>query len=143
MRVVSTLLFGPLKSFMYLSVAAIISILLSPFSLDLPISLQVAQSLIGAACVPVAFKLLSLAIGQEIVFLRKVTLQSWRVLLIAIVASSVINALLQSTLVELSSLQTVSMSLVFSYLIGDILGAITVIFTTYLLFERLTQSSPL
>ena len=136
-RVVSTLIFGPTLAFLYLVIAGIAALTLSPFSTAIPLSWQVIQLIIGAACAPVAFLTLSFLVGKDQVYIVNVSRRSWRYLFLAILTASVLNAIGQALVVEYVTNHTSSLKLMLSYLFGDITGAMVCVYLTYLLIKRL------
>ena len=138
-RILATLIFGPGAAFIYLLFSSMLVTLIPNFGSDLALSFQVAQNTVGAASAPIAFKILSFTLGDNEVYFKKISLRSWRILLLAIVLASVINSIGQTLVVDISAIDHIDMSLLLSYLTGDFFGAVTIIFICRLALNRLNS----
>ena len=135
-RVLAAIIFRPSLAFMYLFIAAIVaSFTVWPNSIDAPF-IRLLQFLVGAGCAPLALIIISSAIGQEKAYIRIVDRRSWRVLGLSILLSALFNALGQSLVVAISGQALGDISLVLTFIAGDILGATVLIGLVYIAMKR-------
>ena len=137
-RVLTTLIFRSTAGFFYLLCASVINeIIFVGFNLEQGIIMQVVRLTIGAASAPLAFFIVSFAIGKDLTYLAKPNSRSWRVLSLLTLASAAINGFGQAVVAELGGNELPSLKLQAAFVFGDTFGAFSVLLGAYL-FVRVT-----
>ena len=136
-RVLTTLIFGARLAFVYLIVAGISGSVMFGWPTDLTSPKGIGHLIVGACCAPLAFTMLKFAFGGDIIYLQKVNYRSWRIILVAIILSALINAIGHSLVVSLSGEVPANIMLTLTFILGDVLGAIAVLIATHILLNRL------
>ena len=83
-----------------------------------------------------ALLVISSAIGQEKAYIKIVDRRSWRVLGLTVLLSALFNAIGQSIVVAISGQALAEISLVLTFIAGDILGATVLIGLVYIVMKR-------
>ena len=135
-RVLAALVFGPTLSFLYLLPLHIISVIIAPYSTDLLIYDKFFQAFVASGCAPLALYIVTFLLGEELATLKTVNTRSWRIILLIIVISAVINGVGQAAIVERSLDYSSSINLAVSYFTGDVFGSIVTIYLAYLVLRR-------
>ena len=135
-RVLATLVFGPTLSFSYLLPLHIISVIIAPYSTDLLIYDKFFQAFVASGCAPLALYIVTFLLGEDLATLKTVNTRSWRIILLIIVISAVINGVGQAAIVERSLDYGSSINLAVSYFTGDVFGSIITIYLAYLVLRR-------
>ena len=139
-RVLAAIIFKPSLAFTYLFIAAVVaSVTVWPTMYD-ELHLRLLQFLVGAGCAPLALMIISSAIGQEKAYIRIVDRRSWRVLGLTILLSAFLNSLGQSLVVAISGQALAEISLVLTFIFGDIFGAIVLIGLVYIVMKSFDNS---
>ena len=135
-RVLAAVIFKPSLAFTYLFIAAVIASVTVWPTMYAELHLRLLQFLVGAGCAPLALMIISSAIGQEKAYIRIVDRRSWRVLGLAVLLSAFLNSLGQSLVVAISGQALAEISLVLTFIAGDILGATVLIGLVYIAMKR-------
>ena len=135
-RVLAVFLYGPGAAFFYLLIAALVSLLLSDNHVDKSVLTIIMQTLTGALCAPVAYQLLKFSFGSDHISLGSVNARTWRGILMVIIVSSLLNGLFQTLSIGLGDTGIADVVLALKYTVGDIFGAIFVLFVANYLLRK-------
>lgn len=135
-RVLTVFLYGPVPASFYLLIASLVSLLLSDNQVDKSAVTIIMQILTGALCAPLAYQLLKFSFGIAHISLGAVGPRTWRGILIVIIVSSLLNGLFQALSIGLGDTGVADVVLSLKYTVGDILGAISVLFIANFLLRR-------
>ena len=135
-RVLAVFLYGPGPASVYLLIAALVSLLLSDNHVDKSVLTIIMQTLTGALCAPVAYQLLKFSFGSDHISLGSVNARTWRGILMVIIVSSLLNGLFQTLSIGLGDTDFVDVLLSLKYTVGDIFGAIFVLFVANYLLRK-------
>ena len=135
-RVHAVFLYSPGPASLYLLIASLVSLTFSDSSMDQSAVTVALQALTGAFCAPVAYQLLKFSFGSDHISLGSVNARTWRGILMVIIVSSLLNGLFQTISIGLGDTGVAVMLLSFKYTVGDILGAIFVLFVANYLLRK-------
>ena len=135
-RVLAVFLYGPSPSSLYLLIASLVSIAFSDSSMDKSAVTVALQTLTGAFCAPVAYLLLKYSFGSEHITLGAVNQRTWRGIFMVIILSSLLNGLFQTLSIGIVDTRVADIMLPLIYTVGDILGAIFVLFVANFLLSK-------
>ena len=135
-RVLAVFLYGPGPASFYLLIATLVSVLLSDNELDKSVLTILMQTLTGAFCAPMAYQLLKFSFGSDHISLGSVSSRTWRGIFIVIIVSSLLNGLFQTLSIGLGNTGVTDVVLSLKYTLGDILGAIFVLFVANFLLRQ-------
>lgn len=135
-RVLAVFLYGPGPASMYLLISALVSLSLNDNPMDKSVLTITSQTLTGAFCAPVAYQLLKFSFGSDHISLGSVNARTWRGILMVIIVSSLINGLFQTLSISLGDTGIADVLLSLQYTVGDILGAIFVLFAANYLLRQ-------
>ena len=121
---------------MYLLIAALVSLSLSDNPMDKSVLTMTLQTVTGAFCAPVAHQLLKFSFGSDHISLGSVNARTWRGILMVIIVSSLLNGLFQTLSIGLGDTGFVDVLLSLKYTVGDIFGAIFVLFAANYLLRQ-------
>ena len=135
-RVLAVFLYGPGRASLYLLIASIVSLLLSDNQMDKSFLTMIMQTLTGALCAPLAYQLLKFSFGSNHISLGSVSPKTWRGILTVIIVSSLLNGLFQTLSIGFGNTGIADVVLSLKYTVGDIVGAIFVLFVANFLLRR-------
>ena len=133
-RVLSAILYGAKNSFVYIFLASCTVFLLDglPERTELTIFLQI---LANASCAPLALVVLRFGFGDDHISLRNVNPKTWRSFVVLVVFSSLINGVMQQSSFYFGGTEINDFTLLLSFTIGDIVGAVIVLALVQLLLK--------
>lgn len=73
-------------------------------------------------------------------FFKRVNFQNYKFLFLVVIVSSLLNGLLVNSYLSLVNSTSISVITVFRFVVGDFLGALTVIATLWIIFKTLTDN---
>ena len=135
-RVLAVILYGPGAAFFYTLIAALVSLSLSDNHVGKSVLTIIMQTLSGALCAPVAYQLLKFSFGSDHISLGSVNARTWRGILMVIIVSSLLNGLFQTLSIGLGDTGIADVVLALKYTVGDIFGAIFVLFVANYLLRK-------
>jgi len=135
-RVLAVFLYGPGPASIYLLIAALVSLSLSDNPMDKSVLTITFQTLTGSLCAPAAYQLLKFSFGSDHISLGSVNARTWRGILMVIIVSSLLNGLFQTLSIGLGDAGMADVLLSLKYTVGDIFGAIFVLFAANYLLRQ-------
>jgi len=93
------------------------------------------QILANASCVPLALVVLLFCFGDDHISLRNVNPKTWRSFVVLVVFSSLINGVMQQSSFYFGGTEINDFTLLLSFTIGDIVGAVIVLALVQLLLK--------
>ena len=135
-RVLAVFLYGPAPATFYLLIAALVSLSLSDNQMDKSGLTIIMQTLTGAICAPLAYQLLKFSFGNDHISLASVSARTWRGIFMVIIVSSLLNGLFQTLSIGIVDTGIADIMLALRYIVGDILGAIFVLFVANFLLSK-------
>lgn len=133
-RVLSAIFYGPMASFIYIFFASCLVFLINgvPGRTELT---QLLQILANASCAPMAMAILQFGFGGEQISLRNVGPKTWRSFFVLVVFSSLLNGVMQNLAIYFGGTQINDFSLLLTFTIGDIIGAIIIFALAHLVLK--------
>ena len=129
-RVLSAIFYGAKNSFVYIFLASCVVMLLNGLPARTELT-QFLQLLANAACVPIALVILRFGFGDEHISLKNVSPRTWRSFLVLVVFSSLLNGVMQNLTIHFGGTEINDFSLLLTFTIGDIIGAIVTFVIAY------------
>ena len=138
-RVLSAIFYGAKNSFFYIFLASCLVFLLNeqPNRTELT---QFLQLLSNAACVPIALVILRFGFGDEHISLSNVGPRTWRSFVVLVIFSSLLNGVMQNLALHFGGTEINDFSLLLTFTIGDIIGAV-IVFVIVQLFLKYSHTA--
>lgn len=135
-RVLAVFLYGPGPASVYLLIAALVSLSISLNPMEKSGLTITMQTFTSAFCAPLAYQLLKFSFGSDHISLGSVNARTWRGILMVIIVSSLLNGLFQTLSIGLGDTGIADVVLALKYTVGDIFGAIFVLFVANYLLRK-------
>ena len=133
-RVLSAVFYGARYSFVYIFFASCVVLPLNGLPARTELT-QLLQILSAAACVPIALVILRFGFGNEHISLNNVSPRTWRSFLVLVIFSSLLNGVMQNLAIYFGRTEINDLSLLLTFTIGDIIGAIIIFVIVHLFFK--------
>ena len=124
-RVLSAIFYGARNSFVYIFLASCLVFLLNGLPARTELT-QFLQLLANASCVPIALVILRFGFGDDHISLSNVGPRTWRSFVVLVIFSSLLNGVMQNLAVQLGGTVINDFSLLITFTIGDVIGAVIV-----------------
>ena len=124
-RVLSAIFYGAWNSFVYIFFASCLVFLLNGLPARTELT-QFLQLLANASCVPIALVILRFGFGDDHISLRNVGPRTWRSFVVLVIFSSLLNGVMQNLALHLGGTGINDFSLLITFTIGDVIGAVIV-----------------
>ena len=124
-RVLSAIFYGARNSFVYIFLASCLVFLLNGLPARTELT-QFLQLLASASCVPIALVILRFGFGDDHISLSNVGPRTWRSFVVLVIFSSLLNGVMQNLALHLGGTGINDFSLLITFTIGDVIGAVIV-----------------
>lgn len=138
-RVLSTIFYGARDSFIYIFFASCVVFLLNGLPARTELT-QLLSLLANATCVPMSLVILRFGFGDEHISLSNVGPRTWRSFVVLVVFSSLLNGVMQNLAIHFGGTEINDFSLLLTFTIGDIIGAV-IVFVTVQLFLKYSHAT--
>ena len=137
-RVLSTIFYGARDSFIYIFFASCVAFLLNGLPARTELT-QLLSILAAASCVPMSLVILRFGFGDEHISLSNVGPRTWRSFVVLVVFSSLLNGVMQNLAIHFGGTEINDFSLLLTFTIGDIIGAV-IVFVIVQLFLKYSHA---